>query len=135
MVTSRAEVIRAISAELANHLDIELCILYGSAAQDNLSRQSDVDLAVGREGNISNDECLELSLHLTRSMQREVSVINIEKMHGVILSEVLTKGDILRNHNPLYLSQFIIKMYEFTEDILPFQLQAIDKKIEKFLHE
>ena len=134
MVTSKSVIISMITSHISNDPKLDLCILYGSAALGRLSAHSDVDIAVGSVKKLTNNYCLELSRELTLAMDREVSVIDIDKMEGVILQEVLTKGITLKNGEPNYKAGLIVKMYEFTEDILPFQMMGINKKVAKFLN-
>ncbi|MBI9100472.1 MAG: nucleotidyltransferase domain-containing protein [Spirochaetaceae bacterium] len=114
---------------------MDLCILYGSAALDRLSPSSDIDIAVGSKKSLSNDYCIELSRKLSLITDREVSIINIEKMEGIILQEVLVKGITLKNSEPNYKAGFLSKMYEYTEDILPYQMMGINNKLDVFLNE
>lgn len=135
MVNSREEVITLIKPHILNENALELCILYGSAALDKLSSNSDIDIAVGSKNNLSNDFCMEISRKLSLETDREVSIINIEKMEGVILQEVLVKGITLKNQDPNYKAKFLSKMFEYTADILPFQMLGINKKVVNFLNE
>ena len=135
MVNSRKEIISFIKPPISDDVNLELCILYGSAALDQLSANSDIDIVVGSEMSLTNDFCMELSRKLSLLTDREVSVINIEKMEGVILQEVLVKGITLKNLKPNYKAKFLSKMYEFTEDILPFQIMGINKKVANYLNE
>ncbi|MDA3809741.1 MAG: nucleotidyltransferase domain-containing protein [Spirochaetaceae bacterium] len=135
MVSSRKEVLSKILTPISEEDDLDLCILYGSAALDRLSLTSDIDIAVGSEKSLTNDFCMELSGKLSLLTDREVSIINIEKMEGVILQEVLVKGITLKNLKPAYKTRFLSKMYEYTEDILPFQMMGINKKVADFINE
>lgn len=135
MVCSKKEILSKITTPINENDYIDLCILYGSAALDHLSPSSDIDIAVGSKKSLSNDFCMELSRKLTLSTDREVSIINIEKMEGVILQEVLVKGITIKNIKPEYKAQFLSKMYEYTEDILPFQMMGINKKVADFIYE
>lgn len=92
MINSRKEVLSIFTTLIADNDDVDLCILYGSAALDQLSPSSDIDIAVGSKKSLSNDFCMVLSGKLSIATDREVSIIDIEKMEGVILQEVLVKG-------------------------------------------
>ncbi|MGL1890085.1 MAG: nucleotidyltransferase domain-containing protein [Spirochaetaceae bacterium] len=115
--------------------DIELTILYGSAASNRLTDRSDIDIAIGSNKRISNDKSLELSLKLTHLLNREVSVIDISKMEGVILKEVLQKGLTVKNSDPILKALYITKMITFTEDILPYHILSYKNRIKDFLND
>lgn len=133
MVRTRDEVIKTVAPIIEKNHAIELCILYGSAAADNLTDMSDVDLAVGSETGLTYQQCLTLSLELTHLLDREVSVIDLKKLEGVILGEVLTKGITLKSTNTSYKAGFIMKNMEFNEDILPFHHAGARKMIQEYL--
>ena len=135
MVNTKEEIIAKISPLIVNDDSLDLCILYGSAALDRLSSNSDIDIAVGSEKSLSNDYCIELSRKLSLITDREVSIINIEKIEGIILQEVLVKGITLKNSVSNYKAGFLSKRYEYTEDILPYQMMGINKKVNNFLND
>jgi len=135
MVNTREEIITLISPLIVNDDSLNLCILYGSAALNRLTTNSDIDIAVGSEKSLTNDYCIELSRKLSLITDREVSIINIEKMEGIILQEVLVKGITLKNSESNYKARFLSKMYEYTEDILPYQMMGINKKVDNFLND
>lgn len=120
---------------LEKYPEIELAFLYGSAATGRLTDNSDIDIAIGTQQLLSFDTLVEIANRLTLLINREVSVIPFYKMQGVILKEVLTKGVPLLSLNKNMLSNLIIQMMEFSEDIEPFHRMAIDKKIKDFLNE
>lgn len=129
-----AKIRKILDKILKSFTEIQICILYGSTAADRLNSESDIDLAVAAEPEISPDLCLSLSGRMSVETGRETSVTSLPKMEGVILSEVLSKGLVVRNENPALLARFITKMYSFSEDVLPLQLAGIKRKTEKYLH-
>jgi uncharacterized protein len=135
MLDTREEIVQTLTSIAENDPAIELCIIYGSAAADTLTRRSDIDIAVGAEKGLSVQQCIELSRTMTLAVDREVSVIDIKKMEGVILQEVLAKGLTLKNTNVNFKAEFIMKMYGFNEDVLPYQLMGITRKITEYLDE
>jgi predicted nucleotidyltransferase len=134
-VKTRAEAVNLIDRAVRKNPRIELCILYGSAARDQLQESSDLDLVLGADQPVTPSECLDLSLSLGGQTGREVSVNSIEKMEGLILREILNGGVIIKNTNPDFLACFIIKMYDFAEDLLPLQLEGQKTQIRRFLDE
>jgi len=134
-INSCEEIISILKSYIEKESFIHLCILYGSAAKNNLTDRSDIDLAIGAEQGLSYEQCLSMSLEMTHMIGREVSVIDIDKMEGIILQEVLSKGITLKNAKPNYKAALISKMYDFSVDILPLQMMTMSKKIKEFLHE
>jgi len=78
---------------------------------------------------------LEISTTLSLLIELEASVIDINKMEGLIIEEVLTKGDIVKNSNPDLLFSHIQRMQTYTENILPFQQQGAKKLLKDYLND
>ena len=132
MLHTREEVIQHIQPQLYTNKNIDLCILYGSAARDQLSSESDIDLAVGSSRTIRYEERLRLSQELTVLVGREVTVLDISSLNGVILQEILTKGITLKNTDTAFKAELLIQMYEFTEDLFPSYMAGAEKRIRGF---
>lgn len=131
-MTESDAIIEQIRSRLEAHPEVTLAVLYGSVALGRISRQSDVDLAISSEGGLEPESCLSLSLQLTRALSREVSVVEMDKMEGVILQEVLMKGVFLKR-NPAVLLRHVFRLQEFTEDVLPFHELAFQIKMGRYL--
>ncbi|MBN2860393.1 MAG: nucleotidyltransferase domain-containing protein [Sphaerochaetaceae bacterium] len=132
MLHTREEVIQHIQPLLFTYTNIDLCILYGSAARDTLHTGSDIDLAVGSSSGISYSDRFTLSQELTAVVGREVTVLDISSLNGVILQEVLTKGITIKNTDTAFKAELLIQMYEFTEDLLPAYMAGAKKRIRGF---
>jgi predicted nucleotidyltransferase len=134
MVCTRDDVIVAVSSRLVMFPDVELCILYGSANQDRLAPHSDIDLAVASAKGLTSDLCVDIVLKVGEETDREVSVIDMEKMHGLILQEVLVKGHTILCKNVQEKVKYILRMLEYTEDILPYQTMGLERQRNTFIH-
>ena len=127
-MTESDAIIEQILTRLEAHPEVTLAVLYGSVASGRISQQSDVDLAISSKEGLEVETCLSLSLQLTRILNREVSVVDMDKMEGVILHEVLTKGVFLKR-DPDALVRHVFRLQEFTEDVLPFHEMAFQIKM------
>lgn len=134
MVTARDDIINVLRPLIEQFKVIDLCILYGSGAANRLTSGSDIDIAVASSRELTADACLDFSLAAGRLLEREVSVIDMRKMHGLILREVLVKGITLKNNIPLLKAEYIIKMQDYMQDLLPLQLEGLKRKAERFAH-
>ena len=105
MVYSRDRVIELVNLRVSHFPHIELCMLYGSANQDRLTRQSDIDLAVASADGLTPEQCMDFMLEIGRELDREVSVIDMDKMNGIILQEVLVNGYTILSNNPVILKK------------------------------
>ncbi len=133
MIETKEELIQLIQPIILEETAIDLCVLYGSAARDKLTSESDIDLAVGNASGISYEERLDLSVRLTLLTGREVSIIDISTLQGIILQEVLVKGVTLKNRIPHFKAHLLSQMYEFSEDILPTHMLGASVRLKKEL--
>ena len=134
MVCTRDAVIGTVSSQLVPFPDIQLCMLYGSANLDRLTPQSDIDLAVASADGLTAERCIEFMLKVGEKLDREVSVVDMDKMNGLILQEVLVKGHTILCNNALTKAKHILRMLEYTEDILPYQTMGLRKQMDTFIH-
>jgi predicted nucleotidyltransferase len=110
-----------LKAELTGFPDLKLAILYGSFAEARQRRDSDIDLAVAADSckKIDPEALIDISLACSRATGREVQVRDLGRAHGLFLREVLTKGRILHLTDATVRAELIIRMLDFTEDMLP----------------
>jgi len=134
MITEVTKIVDILKNVINNDNEIDLCILYGSAVKNKLKTNSDIDVVVGHSKGIHYKKRLDLSIKLSKIIGREVSLLDIGRMNGLILREVLIKGLTIKNKNPLYKAKQIIKMLDFVEDILPFQKKCLLKKARLFAY-
>ena len=109
-------------AELITHLkekEIKVCILYGSAAADRLRTDSDIDIAVAADNELSPEQLKMLYLEATSLLGREVDLRDLRKAHGLFLKEILTRGTILLNMDPQFLGNKAIEMMDYQTDLAP----------------
>jgi len=114
---------------------IQLGILYGSRAIGKNRHDSDVDIAVAAKQELTVDQRLEIHEQLERATGLRVELRDIHKLHGFILSEVLTKGKILVRKNPKLLAKFMIENVYFNEDMRPMLRKTLKNRIYRFIEE
>jgi predicted nucleotidyltransferase len=114
--------------------DVVLVILYGSAAGGRLSAGSDVDIALAGKDVFSVDRKVEINLDLTKLLGRPVDLRDLRLLHGLILTQVLTKGEVIVKRNPGLLANFMISSVDFHEDMLPNVRMIMEKKAKAFIN-
>ncbi len=113
---------------------IKTAILYGSFASGNESDKSDVDIAIGGLEKFSPDILAILNLKISKLLNREVDLVDLNSISGTILTEVLTKGTVLKKEDTIFYAELIKKMLYFEEDIAPNIRYIMDYRREKFLN-
>jgi predicted nucleotidyltransferase len=122
----------ALQDYFSSRSDIRLAMLYGSAAGDLFSGQSDVDIAVeSADGEIPLDALFSMNAELQLLLHRDVDLVDIRTIGGLLHYKVFTKGILLKGFSTL-LARHRIKALGFYEDFLP-QLNAMKaRRIERF---
>jgi predicted nucleotidyltransferase len=110
-----------LSRILADFTQVKLAILYGSAARGTMHPGSDVDLAVAAHPRreLDPERLIDISLACGDVLGREVQVRDLARAQGVYLKQVLTEGTVIVERDPTVRGELIIRMLDFTEDMLP----------------
>ena len=111
---------------------IILAVLYGSAARNGLSAHSDVDLAVAARGKMSLPDRVELAMRLELQLKRQVDLVDLRAIEGLILRQVLTKGVVLKNGDPSLLASLIKKVVYHDADMMPLLERMLLAKAKRF---
>jgi len=101
--------------------EINLAILYGSVAAGTPRNDSDIDLAVAVDSRapVPYDTLVDISLKTGRVAGREAQVRDLSSAQGVFLKQVLTTGIVVLQRDSTVRAEFIIRMLDFVEDMLP----------------
>lgn len=113
---------------------IKTAILYGSFASGTETNKSDVDIAIGGSEKFSSDILSALNLEISKILNREVDLVDLNCISGTILTQVLTKGTVLKKENTVLYAELIRKMLYFEEDMAPNIRYILDYRREKFLN-
>ena len=79
---------------------IILAMLYGSCARGTETDKSDVDIAVAMSEALHLDDRLSLQLELSLLLQREVDLVDIRKIAGLLHYKVFTEGVCVKKTEP-----------------------------------
>ena len=113
---------------------VQLAILYGSFAKGQETERSDVDIAIaGSEGNPSS-VLADLNLSISKLLNRETDIVDLNSISGTILTQILTSGIILKKEDTSLYAELIKKMLYFEEDMAPGIRYILDYRREKFLN-
>ena len=115
--------------------EVQLAILYGSVARGNAHAGSDVDLGVAADARaaLPVDTLIDISLACGDAVGGEVQVRDLARANGVFLREVLTGGIVIVNRSPAVRAELMIRMADFTEDMLPAVRRIRAANTERFL--
>ncbi|NLW33363.1 MAG: nucleotidyltransferase domain-containing protein [Fibrobacter sp.] len=112
---------------------VQIAILFGSASQDRMRPESDIDIAIAEEKLMSIERRIELNGILSPCIHKDVDLVDLRSAHGLLLSEILTKGTplIIRDRN-LYFNLIKENVY-FNQDYLPLIKRCLEKRNRRFI--
>jgi predicted nucleotidyltransferase len=113
---------------------VRVGVLFGSAAQDRLASRSDVDVAVAADARLSPEERVQLALELERRVHRQVDLLDLRALRGLILYEVLTKGVVVKNEDTTYLGRLYKDAVFYEADMMPLWRRMALAKARRFAY-
>ena len=131
----RTEIVRRIALVLEKRPEIKVCLLFGSAAEDGaISERSDIDIAICADEPLVADRMAELQLSLSEELCRDVDLLDMHRLNGLILKKVITIGIKVINIAPELLAYHIKRMLFYSEDMYPNYLMMQKAKLKRFAH-
>jgi len=129
------EIGRLCADELARMPDIGVAILYGSCAAGKMNQASDVDIAVAGAQRLSIAERARIAACLARRVQRDVDVIDLQAISGVLLHQALAHGTpVLVRNKPLYAA--LMKRMLFNQaDVMPYYRRLLAARRTQFFND
>ncbi len=127
------EIISQIEEVLDGFPTILVATLFGSAARDRMSPMSDVDIAVAGAAPLGFETRLELTVALSERLHREVDLVDLQSVSGLIMTEALCKGVLVRNTKPETYAELIKKMWYHEADFMPIYRRIMAERTRRFL--
>lgn len=113
---------------------ILLVILYGSFAAGRETQNSDIDIAIAGKEKLEPEHLMTLNLRLSKLTGREVDIIDLNNTEGTILTEVITKGAVLKKQDTNLYADLIKKVIYYEEDMADNIRYILKHRQEKFLN-
>ena len=113
---------------------VQLAILYGSFAKGLENERSDVDIAVAGLSEYSSSVLANLNLSISKLLNRETDIVDLNRISGTILTQILTSGIILKKEDTSLYAELTKKMLYFEEDMAPGIRYILDYRREKSLN-
>ena len=113
---------------------LRLAVLYGSAAQDRLRPDSDVDLAIAFDEPLAYEELAVLGAELSRSMGRNAELVDLLAAGGLFLHEILSGGRLAFNADADLYASLMIAAVDYMQDVQPIVRREQLRRIREFSH-
>ena len=129
------DLIETIRAVVECRSEVDVCILFGSAATGELTAESDIDIALCGERSFGADSLVEIGLELESRLGRAVDILDLARLDGLILREVLSTGRKILNRRPELLAHHIKRMLFYSADMYPLYRRMVRSRLKRFVHE
>ena len=103
------QITKNIQGTLEDYPDICLAILFGSAAKNRLAPRSDIDIAVAANRPLSFKQRENLFIDLSERVSHEIDLIDLQAVSGLILSQALCHGIIIKKTSTPLLAALLKK--------------------------
>ncbi len=113
---------------------VQLAILYGSFAKGLENGRSDVDIALAGHVRYTSTVLADLNLSISKLLNRETDIVDLNSISGTILTQILTSGIILKKEDTSLYAELIKKMLYFEEDMAPGIRYILDYRRKRFLN-
>jgi len=125
--TDIAGIEAGIAKALAGFPALKVALLFGSAAAGRMTSASDVDVAVAADRPLPINDRFSVQAALSRELKREVDVVDLHKVSGVILAEAMTKGKAVLKDRDVY-AALIRKMWYNQADMMPLVRMILERR-------
>ena len=131
---SESDIAVRIQSVLRNEPGLSLAMLYGSAANEAMRTDSDVDVAVLFASPLTAETKMNLTARLEHALHRTVDLVDLSAISGTILKQVLCHGRVLIRNRPEALAELIETMIYNQTDMMPYVRRALNERQKRFAH-
>ena len=124
----------AILHVLEQFPEVKIAYVFGSAARDQLTSNSDIDVAVAAETKLPLDTRLAMAIQLSKALHREVDLIDLQDVAGEILQQSLCQGTNLLQKDAGLHARLIQRLWFDQADMMPYRRRILAERRRLFLH-
>jgi uncharacterized protein len=125
---------QTLRAVLGHFPEVQLCMVFGSAASAKMSAKSDLDVAVAAARPLSSEMRLKLIEALSTAVNREIDLVDLRAVSGPIMRQALSKGTVVQNRDKTLYASLISRMLLDQADVMPYYERTLRERRERFFH-
>lgn len=126
MENNRESLINKIKEYLLKNENIIAIILFGSYARKTENINSDIDIAIKLNKEMSKKELFQLKLNLEDLVNKDVDLLNLDEIADGIRYEILINGETLYARNEFYFELYKLQMYREYLELNESRMQIIE---------
>ena len=112
---------------------ILIVTVFGSASRGMLKENSDIDIGVAADRQLSFDLKMDICLALSSAFGREIDLIDLNQVNGVILKSALCSGEIVIKRSVPLLARLLKKLWYNQVDMMPNTIMVMEHQIQRFI--
>ena len=121
-----------IKQTLEQYANIELALLFGSAAKNKLTPNSDIDIGISTNTPLTAPLKLEIIQQLADKLGRPIDLIDLKTASPLLTEQILKNNQRLIGSNSAY-GTFISRHLMDYEDFAPLQKRILKTRREKWI--
>jgi predicted nucleotidyltransferase len=104
---------------LSKFPDLHTIILFGSAIENHINEESDIDLGIAGKVILSSTEIQDIKERFMNLFEnRDIDLVDLNQSEGLIDREILTKGKVIKEDIHFFLRK-LTGMYDYMELYYP----------------
>ena len=104
---------------LSKFSDIHTIILFGSARENHINEESDIDLGIAGKVKLSSAEIQDIKERFMNLFEnRDIDLVDLNQSEGLIDREILTKGKVIKEDLHFFLRK-LNDMYDYMDLYYP----------------
>lgn len=123
---------KQITDVLSTFNEVELAILFGSAASKQLSETSDLDIAISTHLPLTAEIKWEIIQQLSNELGRPIDLIDLKNASPLLTAEIIKNGKRLLGTDTCY-GEFLSRHIMDYEDFAPLQKRILKERRERWI--
>jgi predicted nucleotidyltransferase len=108
-----------LNNNLSKFPDLHTIILFGSAIENHINNESDIDLGIAGKANLTSTEIQNFKERFMNLFEnRDIDLVDLNDSEGLIDREILTKGKVIKEDIYFFLRK-LNDMYDYMELYYP----------------
>jgi predicted nucleotidyltransferase len=108
-----------LNNNLSKFPDLHTIILFGSAKENHINDESDIDLGIAGKANLTSTEIQKFKERFMNLFEnRDIDLVDLNNSEGLIDREILTKGKVIKEDIHFFLRK-LNDMYDYMDLYYP----------------
>lgn len=123
-----------VRQDLNEFPEILFAEVFGSYASGEETENSDVDISIAAYDVLPFETLQKIRAKLNDSLDRDIDLVDLNSVSGLILKEALTTGQIVMNKDPELYAGLMKRMLYNQADMMPYYNRTLEERREEFLN-